>query len=180
MRWIVFIVFAVLVVTLQTALIPRLALFGVRPDWLLIAVVFLGLYVPKRDAVLGAWLLGALADPMTIERLGLIALTYVLVALAVASIREYLFRYHFVTQLVVTLCTCILVRLAWLGYRRILYDPASPLIVEMAVDVLAVSIYTAVWAPLLLKGLLRVGHLFGVTLPRYTYAGLHRAGGAHV
>ncbi len=171
MRPLAFILLAITMLTLQSSVAPRLELVGARPDWLLLIVVFLALHARAGDAAICAWIIGGCADLMTIERLGLIALSYGLVATAIVSVRDYLFRYRGVTQFVVTLAACLLVRVAWTVYRRTLYDPAGPLVVDLMMDAVMVSIYTAVWAPPLHKGLLRMSRTLGLPRPRYTYAG---------
>jgi rod shape-determining protein MreD len=180
MRWVTFLVLAVVVLTLQSVVAPRLELLGARPDWLLVVVVFFALRAAPRDAVLGAWVLGACADLMTIERFGLLALSYGLAGAAVTSVREYLFRSRPLTQFVVTLLVCLLLRFAWLLYRRMLYDPAGSLLVDMAIDVVTASVYTAAWAPVWHAVLGRMPRTFGLPRPRYTFAGLRRMGAADV
>ncbi len=174
MRWVTFLVLAVLVLTLQSVVAPRLELLGARADWLLVVVVFFAFHAPPRDAVLGAWVLGACADLMTVERFGLLALSYGLAGVAVTSVREYLFCRRPITQFVVTLSVCLLLRLAWLLYRRMLYDPASSLVVDVAIDVVTASVYTAAWAPVWHAVLGRMPRTFGLPRPRYTFAGLRR------
>ena len=57
MRWPAFGICAICVLTLQVAIAPRFELFGQRPDWLLVVIVFFALYSRSTDAVLGAWCL---------------------------------------------------------------------------------------------------------------------------
>ena len=171
MRPLAFILLAAIMLTLQSSVAPRLELVGARPDWLLLVVVFLALHARASDAVIGAWIIGVCADLMTVERLGLIALSYGLVATVVVSVRDYLFRYRMVTQFVVTLAACLLVRVAWTVYHHTLYGPAGPLLVNLTMDVLLASIYTAAFAPPLHRGLLRMSRTLGLARPRYTYAG---------
>lgn len=146
MRWLTFSLCAAAALTLQSALAPYVELFGIRPDWLLVVVVFFALYARPTEAVLGAWIIGFCADLMTIERLGLMALSYALAALLVISIRDYLFCHRPATQFAVTLMVCLMVRAVWCGYRRILYDPAESILLDGIADVAAGSIYTAGWA----------------------------------
>ena len=174
MRWVTFMVFVVFALTLQVAVAPRLSLFGQRPDWLLVVVVFFALYAKPYDAVIGAGIVGIGADLMTIERLGLLTLSYALAAVLVLSIREYLFRYQSITQFVVTVFTCMLLQLGWLIYRRILYEPISFLPIEFLTCVIWSSLYTACWALPIHKAMMRLSRWFGITRPRYTFAGLSR------
>lgn len=180
MRWLTFSLLAAVVLTLQSTIAPRVEVLGARPDWLLVIVVFFSLYAPRREAIISAWIVGMAADLMTVERLGLLALSYALVAVGITSIREHLFRYRAATQFVVTLVVCLLLRAAWLAYRRMSYDMAEPFLADLTVDVLTGAIYTAVWAPVLHKGLLRMSGMLGLARPRYSYAGLHRLGDSRV
>lgn len=176
MRWFTFLLLAAIVLTLQSCLAPRLEVLGARPDWLLVVVVFFSLYARPREAAIGAWIIGAGADLMTIERLGLLALTYTVVAVAVAAAREYVFRHRAVTRFLVTLAASLLVSTGWMVYRHVLYDSTDSLLSGFSTDVIIGSIYTAAWAPLLQTGLWRMSRVFGLPRPRYTYAGLHRMG----
>ena len=148
MQWVFFLVLGVVALTLQSALAPHLALLGSRPDWLLAIVVFVALRARPFDAIAGAWVLGAGADLMTVERFGLLALSYGTVAVLVSSVRELLFCHRVGTQFAVTCLASLLLQGVWLIYRHVLYDPAAPLLLELAEAVLLGSIYTALWAPL--------------------------------
>ena len=170
MRWVMFILVALVVLTIQSAVAPRVELLGARPDWLLVIVVFFALHACRRDAVLAAWMVGACADLMTIERFGLIALSYVLVALCVLSCRDYLFRLSSMTQFVVTMVACFLVRSGWIVYGRVMYGFADTLLSDLMIDVIATSVYTAFWAPPVHICFLRIRGAFGLARPRYGYA----------
>ena len=160
--------------TLQSTIAVRVEFFGARPDWLLVLVVFFAMHARMPDAAVGAWFIGAGADLMTVERPGLMAMTYLLAAVLVASAREYFFRYRSVTQFGVTLAVCLLVRTGWCVYRGLLYDAGGSIVLDVAVDVVLASLYTALWAPPLHKGLLAIAPYLGIHRPRYPYAGLER------
>lgn len=174
MRWFVFFMLLMVLLTLQTTLATRLAWMGVRPDWLLILVVFIAFHADRRDAVIAGWCVGFCADLMSIERLGVIALTYSLIALAIVSTRDALFRYRWTTHVLVTFLACILVRTAWTAYRTTMYDTDDSLMSDLGVNVLAVSLYTALWAPLFHSTLQRMGKWLGFKMPRYSYRGARR------
>lgn len=180
MRWFPFALVVMVLLACQSAVAPRVELFGARPDWLLVAVAFFALHAPARDAVLGSWIIGVSADLMTLERFGLIAVSYLVVATGIVLLREYVFRYRALTQFLVVLAACCMIRIAWMVYRRSVYTEATSALAEVARDVVLASIYTAVWAPLLHHGLLSLSGVFGFARPRYSYAGLHRAGNARV
>lgn len=171
MRWFPFALLIGVLLVLQSVVAPRLEVFGARPDWVLVVVVFLAMHATPRDAILGSWVIGLCADLMTIERLGLLAVSYAIAAMAIASVRDYLFRRRAVTQFVATLLMCLLVRLAWTVYVRVMYDPGDGIIVSLGADVVLASVYTAAWAPIVHPWLLRLSRSFGMPQPRYTYAG---------
>lgn len=170
MRWIVFLMVAIPVLTAQSTLAHRTELFGARPDWLLILVVFVAFHARRRDAVLGAWVLGLTADLMTIERFGLIALSYVLVTVAIIAVREFLFRQRAITQFIATLIAAGAIHLAWMIYRRTLYTPTLPTFDDFVVSVLFVAVYSALWAPPIHACLLRLRRPMGFAAPRFGYA----------
>ena len=172
MRWLTFFLCAAVVLTAQSALAPRFELLGVRPDWLLVVVVFFALYARATEAAIGAWIIGFCADLMTIERLGLLAFSYALAALFVTWIRDYLFCHRPTTQFVVTLIACLGIRAGWFAYRYALYDAAGSVLLDFAAQVVMVSIYTAVWAPPIDKRLWSMSRVIGIPRPRYTHAGI--------
>lgn len=170
MRWFPSILLIGLAVCLQTTLAPRLALFGVSPDWLLVLVVFVAFYAPPSEAAVLGFMIGFAADLMTIERLGLIAFSYLCVAIAVAATRDFIFRHERTTQFLVVFAACFLVRLGWLTYCRIAYDPVQGLGSMFGKNVLLVSLYTALWAPFWHSLLFRLLRVLGFPRPRYTFA----------
>ena len=170
MRWFPVILLIGLTVCLQTTVARRLALFDVGPDWLLVLVVFLAFYAPPREAAILGFVIGLTADLMTIERLGLVAFSYLCVAVGVGAMRDSLFRHERSTQFLVVLFACFLVRLGWLVYCRVAYDPVQTLGSMFAKNVLLVSIYTALWAPVWHSVLFRLLRVLGIPRPRYTFA----------
>jgi len=172
MRWLTFAILAVLVLTLQAAVAPRIDLFSARPDFLLIVVVFLGLYASSGDAIAAGWILGACADLMTIERFGVIAFSYGLTAILVTLLREYLFRYRVLTQTIVTLTACLLVRTAWTMYYHLLYEARGPMLGDWLIGGVLASAYTAAFTPFVFPMLQKFSRLLGIPRPRYGYAGI--------
>ena len=94
----------ILAVVFQTTLAPAMEIAGIRPDWVLAVAVFFGLYAPRAEAVVVGWALGISVDMMSIERMGLLALTFAATVFLVNSVRDYLFLRTAVTHLTVTLC----------------------------------------------------------------------------
>ncbi len=170
MRWVSFILGSLIVLTLQSVLGPRLQIGGARPDLLLVYVLFFALYGRRLHAVLGAWGLGAVADLMTVERPGLLSLTYFAAAFLVTLVRDALFRYESVTQFAIVLLTGLVVQSGWLAYRVAVYPAFAPTWGAAALSALAAAAYTALLAPVLYRAMLRAPALFGIPRTRYAYS----------
>jgi hypothetical protein len=117
---------------------------------------------------------------MTVERPGLISFSYMMVAAAVSSVREYLFRYWALTQFTLTLVLAVCVQTVWMMYRRTMYAPVRPLWSDWFVGAVLTSLYSAVWAPVLHRLLLQLSGLLGIARPRYSHAGLRSVGSSNV
>lgn len=180
MRWLGFALWALLVLIARSALAPRLELFGTRPDWLFVFAIFLGLYARRSDAIIGAWILGACADLMTLERLGFLALSYGFAAYLVVTVREYLFRYHWQTQFLITLILGLLIRLVWGIYRLAMYPDAVWTVWSIAAEVIVGAVYTAAFAPPIHKLFLSMPRLLGLSKPRYSFSGPRTVEGSRV
>ena len=167
MRWLTFLICAAVVLTLQAAVAPRLELMGIRPDWVLVVVVFFALHARVPDSILGAWMIGFCADLLTIERFGLLSVSYGLTAVFIVSIRDYVFITSTVTQAVVTLVAGLRLRTAWMVYRRNLYDVPETIAFDLVTQVCLASLYTVAWAPLIQRPLLHMSRRLGLVPPRY-------------
>ena len=126
--------------------------------------------------MLACWIIGLSADLMSIERLGLLALSYVLIASFVGSVREYLFRHHALTQFVVTFLCALFVQFGWLIYRRLMYAIDESLLVDLARTLLLAPLYTAIWAPPFHRILWSVASPLGLPKPRYSFTGAQTTG----
>lgn len=157
MRWLPFAILVVLAVALQTTVAPRLALVGAVPDWILVLVVFYALNAPTWHALPCGWAAGLLADLMSVERFGLLSLTYGCVAAGVGAVREWVFVRHPLTQFAVTLGAALAIRVAWAVYCAALGQPGEPV-----GRLMWTCVYTALWAPLIHGGLLRISALLGL------------------
>lgn len=169
MQWLAFLITAVVTVTVQTTLAPALTVGGVRPDFILIAVIFFALHGRGLDAVIAGWALGFAADLQSVQRFGLMALCYAMVAYGVYAIRPYLFRRHPLAQFLVTWISGLLV------YGLLL----SMTSLEAAIRGGApgagwglafwVSLYSACFAPIVQRLLLTFSSALGLETPNYTH-----------
>jgi len=174
MRWIGFIVIAGVVVTVQASLGPWLTVGGVRPDLCLVFVVFMGLRVRAGDAGIGAFMVGLAGDLMSIERFGLLAVSYMLVAVIVSLVKEFLFRRRLATFVAVTLVAGVGLRLAWLLYRHLMYDSSERIASALVDDVLGGAVYTTLFALLASGVLVRIAPIFWQDMGRYAHSTRNR------
>ncbi|HEY3241754.1 MAG TPA: rod shape-determining protein MreD [Phycisphaerae bacterium] len=141
-----FVILALAALTLQVTLAPRVVLLGARPDWLLVLAVFIGLHVRGAEAPILAWLIGLGADLVSIERPGLMAITYGLTAAAVHSVREFMFIRHPLTHFSLTLLASLGVQTLMSMYRDLAYHwPVDSPTRELA-HAIAVAVWTGLWA----------------------------------
>ncbi|MGB0716065.1 MAG: rod shape-determining protein MreD [Phycisphaerae bacterium] len=180
MRWLTFIIAAGLVLTLQVAGAPRLEIFGCRPDLLLVFVVYVAMYAEPGQAFIGAWSLGFMADLMTLERLGFLAVSYGLVALLVIGCREFIFCQRRSTRFYLTAMLTIVIKTLWLTYAHLLHGYGESFLGVWVLTVVPAGIYTGLCA-IPLHGTLDVfSRLLGFVQPRYSHQGLSRMAGGRV
>ncbi|UCG15905.1 MAG: rod shape-determining protein MreD [Phycisphaerales bacterium] len=162
MRWLTFVVCAVVVVTLQVTVAHRLEWYGAQPQWILVLAVFFALNGRSVDVLIGVWILGAVADLHTMARFGLLSLSYGLTGAVVYRAREYLYREHPVTQFCVTFIVCLLIEFGLSIYRISSTGAAPGAVSVMARQPLFVSLYTALWAVPIHLVLLRFHRALGI------------------
>ncbi len=176
MRWLAFAIVSALVLIAQVSMGPRMTFGGARPDWLITIVVLVALNAKRSDSAMAAWCLGFAADLLTMERAGLLALSYLLVAVCVGSVQDYFFRYHRLALAILVIVASFCVRLVWLAYRFALYGAATGSLANaLFIDCLWSAFYTGLWA-IVLHWLFGPALSFGdVRQPRYRYASMTRA-----
>jgi rod shape-determining protein MreD len=146
MRIWVFVILALLTLTLQVTLAPRVVLFGARPDWLLVLAVFIGLHVRGAEAPILAWLVGFAADLMSIERPGLMSIGFGLTAAVIHRFREFVFIRHPLTYFSLTLLAALGMQMLMSLYRNMVYDwPGASGVGEFS-HAAAVAIWSGLWA----------------------------------
>ncbi len=164
MRWLVFAIFAWVLILVQTTvgrvLTFQLQGFGtIGPDFLAAAAVFLALYVRRAsDAILAVWVLGLALDLTTAGGvgsatvLGPMALAYCLAGRMVFALREAFFRERIAARFLLTLLFCLLAHGLWVTLQSLLaYQHTSGgEYVRMLGQAVGVSLYSALLAPLML------------------------------
>jgi rod shape-determining protein MreD len=94
MRWLTYFILAYVMVGVQSGLGGFVEIWGARPDLVLICVIFIAMNAPRDAALLGAFVLGVLADLLSLNPLGLRALSYSLVAMFTLSSAPIVHRTH--------------------------------------------------------------------------------------
>lgn len=166
MIWFLYLLILSVALTCQSVVAPFVEIFGARPDFLLVGVVFVALHGPPRETILAAWVVGLAADLLTIEQFGFLGLSYALGAFLVLEVREYLFRYRASTQFAVTAVVAMVVQCLWAGYVSVRYGTREGIVMTVLTGAIPASLYTAVWAVPAHRVLLWLGRPLGLTRPR--------------
>ena len=169
MRWLAFVAVVIPVIILQTAIAGRLAVGGVRPEWLFALVVFFGLYGARGDAWLAGWLIGVGADLTSIERMGLFAISYCLVAVIVNSLRDLVFLKSHATHFFVTLLAGVVLQAAFVAYRSAFYPNSMTMWQPVVLHAGGSALYAATWAVFIHHYLLKASRLLGLHTSQYTH-----------
>lgn len=162
MRWGPAIVLILAALLAQAALAPAFEIRGLKPDWILVVAVFWGLYSPLHQAVFCAWILGFLADLLSLEVTGVQAFSYAAATFLAGYMKTYVFRYKLSTQVFVSLGVGLVVRSAWLIYVAWAYGLHGGWWNQWLVHVFLTALYTAGWAPILQRFLLGFRGWFGL------------------
>lgn len=107
MRWITFAIVLYLILALQGAVAPYLALHTVWPDFLVIVGVYFALTARAPDAMLACWIIGLMTDLASLSygnrsNIGIHALCFGLLAVGIVRIRDLTFRESIWSQLFYT------------------------------------------------------------------------------
>ena len=167
MKWLPFAVLAVIVIVCQTTVVQAMAVGSVWPEWTFILAVHYALWGRWPDAAIAAWLLGLVVDLQTAgpDPVGLHAFSYGAAAWAILRVRQVVFRDHPLTHVVVTLVFALAVQLLIGIYHwwKLAGTPGSE---GLWWSALMIAVYTAVWAPFLHWGLIRLGRWTGLRAAR--------------
>jgi rod shape-determining protein MreD len=163
MNWVVYSIFAYLIIAMQLALGDLLAWRGASPNLVLSVAVFITMHARREEGLLGAFILGVLQDLVSQQPAGLYAFSYGLVGLFVVGARPAVYRDHPLTHLFVTLAGGLLT-----GAITLLNEWAYPVLHTVTdwpqpsiLGVLYGACYSAILAILLLGVLARLKPAFG-------------------
>ncbi len=91
MRHVVVLILFVATLVVQATVSPRVAIWGVAPDLLVVLVVELAFRLPRPEGMVWPWGAGLAADLRGDGPAGVLAFTYALAALAIDRMREFFF-----------------------------------------------------------------------------------------
>ncbi len=170
MNWFAFTVITIATFVLQSTMAWRMEFWGAQPNWMLVVMVFYAMHARPPQSIVAGWLIGLLADCSTIERAGLVSITFGLTATLVTMSRDYVFRFGWISQLLVTAASCAFVQFLWLCYRFVIYGAHESVLRELWRGLILTSLYTGLWAPVLHFVFLRFSKILGIPRPRNVYA----------
>jgi rod shape-determining protein MreD len=165
MRWGYFLLAVLAGVMVQTTVAQVLwfqtPVGWVGPEVLAMVAVFVALNVRSAtDAALAGWTLGMAMDlTLSGEGMGLLGLLYAAVAAGMFHFRRAFFREKVLTQMLLSLGFCLMVYEAWTLYDLLLRAAPAAEYGRRGVQVLGLSAYTGVLAPMTYAGLRRVQRL---------------------
>jgi rod shape-determining protein MreD len=143
---------AMVVVVLQTTLIPQIAIAGIAPDLIFLFVIFLAL---QRQTTIGIWFafcLGLLQDISGGGILGLNALLLLGLAYLALYLRQKFFQENFISQILIILLFTILHQfLAFFWLNTLLHTQF--VFGQCITRALGMSLYHAVVGPVVFVGL---------------------------
>ena len=166
MQWVGFGILGLATILLQVRVAPLLEWHGMRPDWVLVLIVFYTLHTRGLGVVAGAWMLGLAMDLQSLERQGLVALSYAVAALLVVEVRGFVVPRNLSSQTIVTLFPAICVQAIWLIYRGVVHGGSTSGWLAMILSAAGAAVYTAAFAPLLHSALLAVSKPLGLKVRR--------------
>jgi rod shape-determining protein MreD len=177
MRWPSFFVLAYVIIALQLGLSGYVSWGGAQPNFVLPIVIFVTLNARREEGLCGAFVLGLIQDLLTQQPLGLYAFSYSLVGLFVLGTQSAVHRDHPLSHLFLTLAAALFtggVALVneWI-YPKLhgIEHYATPSLARALMR----ALFTALLAPLLLAGLVRIKWIFGFRGSRHVASGTPQA-----
>lgn len=94
---------ALLIISLcQATILPHLSIYDVTPDFFLVMTVFVSLNTNIKQASVINWINGFAKDLFSLAPFGFSAFLFVLIGYFIGRSREYVFKDHPLTQILIT------------------------------------------------------------------------------
>ncbi len=163
MRWVYFIILAVLAVIAQTTVVQviwlRTRVGYIGPEVLASVAVFAALHARTRtDAALAGWVCGFALDlTLTGPGMGVMSLLYMAAAVGVHHLREVTFRERAVTQIILALLFCLFAYGLLTAYDLLTGALGGQSVFGRAIQCAGLAAYTAMVTPLVCRLLRPLG-----------------------
>jgi len=131
---------------LQSTVLPYVAILGVRPDLVLLAVVSWTLLRGLGEGLVWAFVGGLWLDLLSGGPFGISALTLVLVAFLVSLLEASLFREHIVLVMLIVIGAGLLHGIFYVVFLRLGHQPAATLAAIWRI-VIPAALYTSLLTP---------------------------------
>jgi rod shape-determining protein MreD len=155
MRWLPYIFLSYVALGLQIGLKDALSFHEGPPNFVLLAVVFMCLSMPRKPALLGPFFLGLAQDCLSQHPAGLYALCYGLTALLIRGTHQVIFGQHPLAHVALTLMGGVITAVV-LGLHSLVHPMAArsvdtavvlPAMHDAPWPLLISAVYTALLAP---------------------------------
>ena len=144
MRWPGLVLLTLLFAVLALRWPPQWTTMGLAPCWLLFPALWFGLYARAGRALAVGWVLGLLADLLSLEPLGVQAFLYAGAALLLARARGFFFRRHPLTQALLALTAAFLVQVLLL-LRLNVAEPSLAVLPRLLPALCSAMLYAALF-----------------------------------
>ncbi|NOZ21265.1 MAG: rod shape-determining protein MreD [Planctomycetes bacterium] len=150
MRWVRFLILVLVVCMIDTTLMPRISLAGMRPDIALIFVMFISLNTTPVNAVPAGWLMGLATDVYSVGPTGLNALILSLCAGFISGAKDLVYKENPFVQLLLAVIVAIFSNGVYLTSIVLSPDTSVGSPGGVAFRMLCAVVYTSLPAPFLL------------------------------
>ena len=165
MKWFPFFILAYVALGIQFGLSGYAMVWQARPNFVLVAVIFVAMNATRNSALIGCLLLGLMQDAITQQAPpGLAAFSYGAIAILIINTREVVDRDHFLTHISLAILGGLIYAViaalhGWLyyGYIRANLKPMRPAGGPLFVG----ALYSGILAPLVMMLLRRTKRTFG-------------------
>ena len=119
----------------------------VRPDFLALLALFFALYAPRRHAPLAAWIIGFLADLLSLGPPGVFAFSFGLLGLFAVWARQMLYPDHPISRIILAFCWTFLAHAFSFAVPCILGRRTFPELMPFLGLAFCIALYTAALTP---------------------------------
>ncbi len=170
MRLIPYIILAYLALGLQVGLSEYVMWNGAKPNFVLLAAVFIAINAPRDAALLGCFGLGIVQDLLTAQAPGLHALSYGLLGMMLSNAQSAVYRRHPLTHVTVAclggVITTVILYVQSAVWSRWIDESTPPAVRLSLANLLLGIVYTAALAPFVIGVLQRIRVAFSFQPPR--------------